>query len=97
MPGNSNETGKRGVLIVVVNRGLYHVLDSPDPVATMVTGRFARVGPDDCLLSGNPERCRVNALLSTSRDTAGLYVYPAEKEAERREITAALSALISPQ
>jgi len=97
MTGNSNETGKRGVLIVAVNRGLYHVLDSPEPVSVTITGRFARVGPDDCLLSGDPERCRVNALLCTSRDTAGLYVWPAEKEAERREVTAAISALISPQ
>lgn len=97
MPGNSGEMGKRGVLIVSVNRGLYHVLDSADPVSMTITSRFARVGPDDCLLSGDPERCRVNALLCTSRDTAGLYVWPAEKEAERREVIAAISALISPQ
>jgi len=97
MPGNSGETGKRGVLIVAVNRGLYHVLDFPEPVSETITGRFARVGPDDCLLSGDPERCRVNALLCTSRDTAGLYVWPAEKEAERREIATAISALLSPK
>lgn len=97
MPGNSGEMGKRGVLIVAVNRGLYHVLDSLEPVSVTITSRFARVGPDDCLLSGDPERCRVNALLCTSRETAGLFVWPAEKEAERREVTAAIGALISPQ
>jgi len=97
MTGNSGDTGKRGVLIVAVNRGLYHVLDSPEPVSVTITSRFARVGPDDCLLSGDPERCRVNALLCTSRDTAGLFVWPAENADERREVTAAINALISPQ
>lgn len=96
MAGNSNETGKRGVLIVVVNRGLYHVADSPEPIATTINTRLARVGPDDCLLTGDPERCRVNALLCGNRSESGLYVYPSENDAERRQIVDAIRAIISP-
>jgi hypothetical protein len=96
MAENSGDAGKRGVLIVAVNRGLYHVLDSPDPAGTTISSRFGRTGPEDCLLSGDPERCRVNALLCTNRETAGLYIWPAEKEADRREVIDAIRALTTP-
>jgi hypothetical protein len=80
------DTEKNGVLMVVVNRGLYALVDSPDPLRTTINGRFGRIGPDDCLLSGDPVRCRINALLCTCRKEAGLYIYPAEQEEERQAV-----------
>lgn len=91
----SGDTGKSGVLIVVVDRGLYHVMDSPEPPGTTIGSRLGRVGPDDCLLDGNPERCRMNTLLCTNRDRAGLYYFPAEREAERLSVIQALRTIIA--
>jgi hypothetical protein len=92
----SGETGKKGVLIVVANRGLYEVVSCPDTFRTMINDTFGRVGPADCLLSGDPVRCRVNAILSTNKKEAGLYIHTAETGDERARITNALKGLISP-
>ena len=89
------DSGKRGVLIVVVDRGLYHVLGSPDPVAATISSRLGRVGPDDCLLSGDPVRCRINALLCTNREKAGLFFFAAEQEEERLSVMQATEGMIS--
>lgn len=77
---------KAGILLVVVNRGIYRAVDCPAGVRSTVNDRFGRVGPEDCLLSGDPLRCRINALLCTSRNEAGLYHYPEDREGERRRI-----------
>ena len=90
------ETEKRGVLIVVVSRGLYAVFDSPDPVRSMINLKFGRIGPDQCLLSGDPDRCRVNALLCNHKKEAGLYFHASENAGERHSVVEAINALISP-
>jgi hypothetical protein len=86
----SGETGKKGVLIVVVNRALYEVVDCQDLFRTMINDTFGRIGPDDCLLSGDPVRCKVNAVLSTHKKEAGLYVHAAEADDMRVRLTNAL-------
>jgi hypothetical protein len=86
---------KKGVLIVVVNRGLYSVINSPDPLSTTI-GRLGRIGPDECLLSGDSARCRVNALLCTSKKEAGLFFYLAEREDERLSVIHAIDEIIAP-
>jgi hypothetical protein len=91
----AGETGKTGVLLVVANRGLYEVVSCPDTFRKMINDTFGRVGPSDCLLSGDPLRCRVNAILSTNKKEAGLYIHTAETGEERAQITKALKALIS--
>jgi hypothetical protein len=93
--GDPADEEKRGVLIVAVNRGLYLAWNAADPLRTVVNNRFGRIGPDDCLLSGDPARCRVNALLCNNRKEAGLYLYPAEADEERRALTDALCGLLS--
>lgn len=90
------ETEKRGVLLVVVNRGLYHAISTAEPLGTTINNRLARVGPDDCLLNGDPDRCRINALLCTSRKEAGVYVYPAEDDGERLAVSHAIDGLLAP-
>jgi hypothetical protein len=92
---DDSETEKKGILIVIVNRGLYHVINSPDPLRTTINNRFGRIGPDDCLLSGDSIRCRINALLCTNKKEAGLYIHPVEKEDQRLAITNAIDGLIS--
>ncbi len=88
------ETEKKGILIVVVNRGLYHVINSPDPLRTTINNRFGRIGPDECLLSGDPVRCQVNALLCNYKKEAGLYIYVAENQDERLAVIQALDGII---
>ena len=92
---DTRETEKKGVLIVVVNRGLYQVLNSLDPLATTINNRLGRIGPDDCLLSGDPARCRINALLSTSKKEAGLCIHPQENADERLAVTSAIDRFIA--
>ena len=81
---------KAGILLVVVNRGIYRAVDCPVSIRSMVNDRFGRVRPEDCLFSGDPLRCRINSLLCTSRKEAGLFFYPEETEEERRRILDAL-------
>jgi hypothetical protein len=92
---DAKETEHAGVLIVVVKRGLYHVVNSPDPLRTTINNWFGRTGPDDCLLSGDPVRCRINTLLCTNKKDAGLAVYPVENGDERLAIADALDRLVS--
>ena len=80
---------------MVVNRGLYHVINSPDPLRTTINNRLGRIGPDDCLLSGDPVRCRINALLCNNKKEAGLYIHPVENEDERLSVTNAIDGLIA--
>jgi hypothetical protein len=89
------ETEKKGVLLVIVNRGLYQVIDSPDPLRTIINNRFGRVGPDDCLLSGDTDRCRINALLCNYKKEAGLFIYPAEKDEERLAVIQSMNDLLA--
>jgi len=90
-----SETEKKGILVVVVSHGLYHAINSPDPLRTTINNRFGRIGPDDCLLSGDPVRCRINALLCTHKKEAGLYIYPEENEDGRLAIADAIDSLIT--
>ena len=92
---DSRETEKKGILIVVVDRGLYHPINSPDPLRTTINNRLGRIGPEDCLLSGDPVRCRINALLCTNKKEAGLYIHPLENEDERLAIKTAIDGLIA--
>jgi len=94
--GDSGEAEKRGVLIVAVNRGLYHVADSSEPLYHTINNHFGRVGPDDCLLTGDPARCRVNALLSNNQKEAGLFFYSAEREADRLTLVQSVETFIRP-
>jgi hypothetical protein len=93
---NSGETEKKGVLIVVVNRGLYHAAESPGPVAAAINNRFGRVGADDCLLAGDAARCRINALLCNHRKEAGLYFHAADRDDERQSLLHAVEHLMHP-
>lgn len=92
---DSFDSEKKGILIVVVNQGLYHAINSPDPLRTTINNRFGRIGPEDCLLSGDPVRCRINALLCNNKKEAGLYIHPVEHEDERLSITDAIDGLIT--
>jgi hypothetical protein len=89
-----NDADKKGILLVVVNRGLYHAVNSPDILDTTIN-RFGRIGPDDCLLSGDPLRCRINALLSTYKKEAGLYIHARENEDERLAVIHAIDEMIN--
>ena len=89
-----NDAEKKGILLVVVNRGLYHAVNASDPLCATIN-RFGRIGPDDCLLSGDPIRCRINALLSTYKKEAGLYIHTRENEGERLAVTQAIHEIIS--
>jgi hypothetical protein len=93
--GDSSAIEKKGILLVVVNRGLYNAIGSGDPLHTVINNRLGRIGPDDGLLSGDPVRCRINALLCNNKKEAGLYIHSVEQEDERQSILHAVEGLIT--
>ncbi len=92
---DSREAERKGILIVVVNQGLYHAFNSTDSLCTTINNQLGRIRPDDCLLSGDPVRCRVNALLCTSKNNAGLYIHPVESADGRLAIARAIDDLVA--
>lgn len=85
-----------GILIVAVNRELYHVIDSADPLHTTVNNRFGRVGPEDCLLSGDAVRCRINSLLCSHKKESGMYMLPVGNADERLSVLHAIGNPVAP-
>ena len=93
--GDSHEADKKGVLIVVVNKGIYHVVNCNDAFSVIINDVFGRISAEDCLLSGDSIRCRMNALLCNNRSASGVSVHQSEKEKERQHITEILKGFIS--
>jgi hypothetical protein len=83
----SNEGSKKGVLLVVVKKAVYHVVNCPDTFRGIINDKFGRISSDDCLLSGESTRCRINAVLCNNRNDAGIHIHPVENEDERTDIT----------
>ncbi|MDD1696964.1 MAG: hypothetical protein LUQ36_01230 [Methanoregula sp.] len=93
--GDVKEADKKGVLIVVVNKGIYHAVNSQDTFRFMINDVFGRISAEDCLLSGDSTRCRMNALLFNNRNDSGVFVYECENEEDRQHITEILKGSIS--
>jgi len=93
--GDSPEGDKKGVLIVVVNKGIYHAVDCRDTFRVTINDVFGRISAEDCLLSGDSTRCRINALVSTHRNVTEISLHPCEKEEDRKYITEILKGFIS--
>lgn len=93
--GDVKEADKKGVLIVVVNKGIYHAVNSQDTFRFMINDVFGRISPEDCLLSRDSTRCRMNALLFNNRNDSGVFVYECENEEDRQHITEILKGSIS--
>jgi hypothetical protein len=91
----SAEGDKKGVLIVVVSREIYHAVNCPDSFRATINDAFGRISPEDCFLSGNATRCRINALLGNNRKDAGIYLHSCEREEERIHIAEILKGDIS--
>jgi hypothetical protein len=83
----SGDIGKPGVLLVIVNRGIYHVCDCPVSFRVIINETFGRITPELCYLNGDEIRCRINAVLSNNRKEAGLYYYASGNPEERERIT----------
>jgi hypothetical protein len=92
---DSYEADKKGVLIVVVNKGIYHTVNCQDTFRVIINDLFGRISAEDCLLSGDSTRCQINALLCNNRNNAGIYIHTCEKEEERQHITEILKGYIS--
>ena len=92
---DSPEADKKGVLIVVVNKGIYHAVNCRDAFRVIINNVFGRISAEDCLLSGDSTRCRMNALLCNNRSASGIFLHPCEKEEERQHITEILKGFIS--
>jgi len=93
--GDSPEADRKGVLIVVANKGMYHAVNCQDTFCLMINDVFGRISAEDCLLTGNSTRCRVNALLSNNRSSTGVCVHQCENAEERQHITEILQGSIS--
>jgi hypothetical protein len=93
--GDIKEGEKKGVLIVVVNRAIFDVINCPDTIRRTVNDVLGRISPEDCLLSGDSARCRINALLCTNKKDAGIFIQSGEDQDERVRITEALKGFVS--
>ncbi len=93
--GDAKEGDKKGVLIVVVNRALFAVINCSDSIQGTINDTLGRISPEDCLLSGDWIRCWINALLCTSKKDAGIFIQTSGDEDERVRITETLKGLIS--
>jgi hypothetical protein len=91
----SHESDKKGVLIVVVNKGIYHAVNCQDTFRVIINDVFGRISAEDCLLSGDSTRCRMNALLCNNRSVSGISIHTCEQEEERQHITEILKGFIS--
>lgn len=91
----SGETGRTGLLLVVVKMGLYHCINSSDPISITINNRLGSIRPDDCLLSGDPLRCRINTLVCTNKKEAGFYIHPGLHEDERLSVARAIDHLLT--
>jgi hypothetical protein len=92
----SNEGSKKGILLVIVKKAVYHVVNCPDTFRGIINDQFGRISSDDCLLSGDSTRCRINAVLCNNRNDAGIYIHPVENEDERTDITELLKRAFTP-
>jgi hypothetical protein len=92
----SNEGNRKGVLLVVVKKAVYHVVNCPDTFLGIINDQFGRISSDDCLLSGDSTRCRINAVLCNNRNDAGIYIHPVENEDERTDVTEMLKRAFTP-
>jgi hypothetical protein len=91
----SDDARKKGVMIVVYKSGLYHVLNCPDSFSNLVNNRLGRILADDCLMSGDSVKCRINALVTAGKTEAFLAVYTTDMEEERGRVTGILEGYIA--
>jgi len=92
---DSRDGDRKGIVVVVVNRGIYTIINCPDTIRGTINNTLGRISPDDCLLSGDSTRCRVNALLCNNKKDAGIFIHISGDEAERALITELLQGFIS--
>jgi len=93
--GDSREGDRNGVLVVVVNRGIYAVVNCTDTIRSMINDTLGRILPEDCLLSGDSTRCRMNALLCNNKKEAAVFIYTSGDEEEHNRIAEILKGFIS--
>lgn len=91
----SDEGDKKGVLIVVVNRKIYHSLNCPDTFRAIINDTYGRISPEHCFLNGDSTRCRIHALLANNKKDGEIYIHSCEQEEERIHITEILNGGIS--
>jgi hypothetical protein len=92
----SNDMGKPGILLVVVNRGIYYATSCSSSFRGTINEIFGRIIPEHCFLSGDAVRCRINAVLCNNRHEAGLFIYVSNSSDERDRIARSLGGKISP-
>jgi hypothetical protein len=93
--GDTKEGDRKGVLIVVVNRAIFDVFNCTDSIRSTINDMLGRISPEDCLLTGDSTRCRINALLCTSKKEAGIFIQSSGDDEERVRITEILKGFIS--
>jgi hypothetical protein len=92
---DSPDADKNGVLIVVVNKGIYYAVNCQDTFRDIINDIFGRISAEDCLLSGDSTRCRMNSLLCNNKNASGISIHTCEKEEERQHITEIIKGFIS--
>ncbi len=89
----SGDIDKAGILLVVVNRGIYAARSSPGSFRAMINEYFGRILPEHCLVGGDEFRCRINAVLCNNHREAGLYIYPLGAKEEQARLAGLLEKM----
>jgi hypothetical protein len=74
---------KKGIYIIVQNGSICASGMSLRPFLMTINEELGSIMPETCYRDGNPESCRINALVCGNRSCGGgIYVYPIEKETD---------------
>ena len=92
---DSGEGDRKGVLVVIAGGGIYAVFYCPDTICGLINDVFGRISAEECLLTGDSTRCRINSLLCNNRKDTGIYIYTSGNEEEHIRITDLLKKTIS--
>ncbi len=85
-----DDAGRNGLFLVVNGGEIVYGGCSHGSFGNTINEYFGRVSSRDCYLDGDEIRCRINALLTTKKPDAGIYVHCIENPDECRQVAETL-------
>jgi len=67
--------GQKGVFLVLLKGKVGHISTCHTSFGTLFNDELGRIIPDMCYRDGNETACRINSLVCSSRDSAGIYMH----------------------
>jgi hypothetical protein len=85
-------TAQRGVFVVAVNGEIRATGPCFDSFCQTVNDKLGWLLPEACYLTGDPDHCRINALMCSHRKDGGIFVHMVDDDAEIDRIVMELNA-----